>query len=80
MSQVTVYTNPSCGPCQGVKATLRRHKIIFNEVNLDEDKQARDLVKAEGFMSTPVLQVGQTFMGNPEAIIMWAKKNSKRDG
>ena len=75
---VVVYTQPGCGPCQGVKATLRRHKIIFSEVNIQADAEAYDYLVRSGAKGTPALRHGDTLLTDAEAIIMWAKQNSKR--
>lgn len=55
MTEVVVYTQPNCQPC---KATLRR----FNEASVTVIEHAaadyRDLLKAMGHQSAPVVMDG----------------------
>lgn len=61
---VTVYTQPNCGPCVGVKAALKREGIPFElrDITLDPDAHAR-LVEL-GYTGTPVVEhAGGHFKG-----------------
>jgi glutaredoxin len=58
---------------------LRRHKIIFTEVDIQKDAEARQYLIDNGVMGTPAVRVGQKLMRSPEDIITWAKANSRRD-
>lgn len=58
MSQVTVYTLPACPQCDTTKRYLKRQLIDFNEVNLQDDAQAYEMVRAKGFTQAPIVVVG----------------------
>ncbi|MGF1503552.1 MAG: NrdH-redoxin [Chloroflexi bacterium] len=56
--RVIVFTTPTCGFCNQVKAYLRRHKIRFREVDVSRDPAAaRDLARRSGQMGVPVLDI-----------------------
>lgn len=62
--QVTVYSQPGCGPCVAVKQYLAQRDIPFAERNIRADRQAlHDLLRA-GYQSTPVVVVdGEAVVG-----------------
>ena len=54
---VTVYTLPVCQKCDQTKTLMRREGIIFNEVDLSEDDEAREYVRDWlGFRQAPVVE------------------------
>ena len=54
-ASVTVYTIPSCPQCTATKRALTKRGVAFQEVDLTTDENARETLKAEGFMSAPVV-------------------------
>lgn len=59
---ITVYSSPLCGPCERMKAWLteRGHDFIVRDVMMDEE--AGELLERRDIRTTPVLQVGDTFV------------------
>jgi glutaredoxin-like YruB-family protein len=55
---ITVYTQPSCPPCQVVKAFLDHHNLSYFEKDISVDVKARDkLVYELESTSTPTITV-----------------------
>jgi glutaredoxin-like protein NrdH len=42
---ITVYGRPECGQCEQTKKLMERKGLSFNEINVDEDEEARKLVE-----------------------------------
>lgn len=59
MSKVTVYTLPACVQCDSTKRYLKRELIEFDEVKLQDDPQAYEMVRAKGFTQAPIVMVGE---------------------
>ena len=55
---ITVYTKPSCVPCQATKKALDRAGLAYEEVDISTDDAARDHVLALGYLQAPVVEVG----------------------
>ena len=58
--KVVVYTSPACTYCQVVKIFLKRNKINFEEIDIEENKEAAE----ELFKKTCQKTVPVTFAGN----------------
>lgn len=57
MTSITVYTQPSCGPCGSVKRWLTSQNIPYEEKGIEETISA-------GYRSTPVTTgMGMTIFG-----------------
>ena len=54
---ITVYSQPSCGPCVVTEAYLRKAGLPFDKVMITQDEHAADLVKSLGHERTPVVVV-----------------------
>lgn len=53
---VTVYsTGPTCQRCTLTKKHLTRLGVDFTEVRIDEDTDAAEALKAQGFTTAPVV-------------------------
>lgn len=65
MSEVTVYTTPTCPWCHRLKDFLRARGIAFTEVDVSRDPAAaRRLVELTGARSVPVTVAdGRTVVG-----------------
>ena len=62
---VMIYTTPTCGFCQQVKAYLNRRGVPFVERDLSRDPQAAsDMVRISGQQGVPVTVIdGQVVLG-----------------
>jgi len=45
MAQLTMYSNQWCGYCQRLKAQLKRENIPFDEIDIEQDPEAANLVE-----------------------------------
>lgn len=52
---VTLFTQPSCGPCMATKRHLEKVGIQHDVVNIQVDTAAGAMLKARGFTGTPVV-------------------------
>ena len=50
---VTVYTKPSCVQCNATKRALAKAGLAYREVDLTQDAEALETVKAMGYQSAP---------------------------
>ena len=50
---ITVYTKHWCGYCDMAKNYLRENNIEFTEINIDDDTDAREYMRAEGHRTAP---------------------------
>ena len=60
MSEIKVYTSESCGPCQMVKAHLKRKDFTYVERNISEDPEALTELENLGWSTTPVTLIGDS--------------------
>lgn len=75
MSNVTLYTQPGCGPCVGVKSQLKKKGIPFTELNVQEDPEAYAALKADApNKGTPALKHGPTFIRDMTDILQFIKE------
>jgi glutaredoxin-like protein NrdH len=58
MPTVTVFTTNQCPRCTVTKAHLRKRGVQFDEVNLSDHPSLAEKVKELGFMSAPLVLVG----------------------
>ena len=52
---ILIIYNRYCMQCKMVKRFLTENQIAFEEVNIDEQPEAVDWLKAQGFQSVPVI-------------------------
>ena len=45
MAQLTMYSTQWCGYCQRLKAQLKRENISFDEIDIEQDPKAANLVE-----------------------------------
>lgn len=55
-SLVTVYTKPDCVQCDATKRTLNKYDIPFTEINLSDNMEVLDRLKAAGWMRAPIVE------------------------
>lgn len=67
MEPVIVYWRPMCGYCEVLKRDLVRHGIAFTDVDIWNDRDQADIVRAAtgGDEIVPTVQVGERFFVNP---------------
>ena len=60
MDTIRLYSTRWCPDCRWTKQFLRERGILFEEINVDEDPDAEDLVLRvnEGRRKVPTLEVG----------------------
>ncbi len=56
---VVVYTLPSCVQCDSTKRMLERNNIEFETVDMSQDADALEMVKALGYSAAPVVIAGE---------------------
>lgn len=52
---ITVYTKPSCVQCNATKRALAKAGLSYSEIDLSEDAEALEAVKALGYQTAPVV-------------------------
>ena len=57
MEKVTIYTKYNCVQCKMTKKFLEEQGIAFKEVNIEEETQYVDELKANGYRQTPVVAI-----------------------
>lgn len=51
---LTIYTAPWCGDCRVAKAWLKKHNIVFKEVNIEEvPGAAEEVIRQTGKRAIP---------------------------
>lgn len=79
MTEVKVYSTPTCPWCQKAKEYLKDKGIEFMDVNVAEDAQGRtEMVEKSGQMGVPQIEInGKIIVGfNQEAIDKELSKDS----
>lgn len=63
MSQIILFSTPSCSWCKRAKRYLKENRVHFKEVNIERDsKAAQDLVKKTGQRGVPVIKIGSKWI------------------
>ncbi|WP_054952871.1 glutaredoxin-like protein NrdH [Flaviflexus massiliensis] len=55
---ITVYTKPSCVQCNATTRALNKAGLPYETVDLTEDAEALESVKALGYQQAPVVMAG----------------------
>lgn len=55
MTAITLYSKNNCPQCMMTKKFLAEKGVDFVEVNIDNEPQYIDQLKAQGFQSVPVI-------------------------
>lgn len=59
MTNIKIYSTPTCPFCKRAKAFFKEHNIEYEDINVAENEKARDeMVEKSGQMSVPVIEVG----------------------
>lgn len=68
MAEITLYTTPWCGDCRWTKKFLQERGVHFREVNIEESREAEELVLRvnDGRRKVPTIEVdGRYFACSP---------------
>jgi len=66
---VKVFTTVACSHCFVLKQFLKEHNIEFEEIDVSQDKKAREeMIKKSGQMEVPVIEI------NGEMVVGFDKK------
>lgn len=55
---ITVYSKPACVQCDATKRALKKAGLEYTEIDLMEDAEALEAVKALGYQQAPVIMAG----------------------
>ena len=55
---ITVYTKPACVQCNATTRALNKAGMAYDTVDLTEDAEALEAVKALGYQQAPVVMAG----------------------
>jgi glutaredoxin-like protein NrdH len=55
---VVIYTLPSCVQCDTTKRMMQKINVSYREVDLSENEDAYQMVKALGYSAAPVVFAG----------------------
>ena len=58
---ITVYSKPNCELCEMTKEFLKAHYVEFEEINVEENEEALELIKMHGFQGLPVVTRSENF-------------------
>ena len=50
---LTVYSKTVCPYCVQAKNFLKSKNIVFNEINIEQDQEARDFIMEQGHRTVP---------------------------
>ncbi|MAG45655.1 MAG: NrdH-redoxin [Nanoarchaeota archaeon] len=60
--KVKVYTSTTCGYCNVLKDFLKKHKIEFEEIDVNKDETAtKEMVEKTGTRGVPVTVIDNNF-------------------
>lgn len=54
---IKVYSKPNCMRCEMTKEFLKQHNVEFEEINVEENEEALEQIKASGWRRLPVVIV-----------------------
>lgn len=69
--KVILYSTPSCVYCRMAKDFFHRHRVVYEEYNVAEDREAREeMVHRSHQLGVPVIEIsGEVFVGFDPAVI-----------
>ncbi|MEO9249214.1 glutaredoxin-like protein NrdH [Citricoccus nitrophenolicus] len=65
MTTVTVYSKPACVQCNATYRALEKKGIAYETVDLSQDPEALEQIRALGYMQAPVVitETGENWSG-----------------
>ncbi len=57
---ITIYTRNDCVQCHATKRAMESRGLAFEMVNIDQQPEAADALRAMGFRQLPVVLAGET--------------------
>jgi len=71
MHKVKIYTTTYCPYCTLAKDWMKKHKLKFSEVNVENDTEAaKEMVSKSGQRSVPVIEIdGKIVVGFDKAAL-----------
>lgn len=77
MKSVTIYASDYCMFCHSAKALLAKKGLSFNEINVDSDRQLRQVMtQKSGRTSVPQIWIGEKHIGGCDDL--YALERSKQ--
>ncbi|MFC4128904.1 glutaredoxin family protein [Nocardia rhizosphaerae] len=68
-----MYTQPDCQPCKATKRTLDKLGAEYTLIDVTEEPDAIDAIRALGYQQTPVVVVGdEHWSGHRPEQLRWA--------
>ena len=59
MIKVRVFSTLSCPYCVTLKEFLKEHNVVFEDIDVSQDKKASDeMIEKSGQMGVPVVEIG----------------------
>ena len=79
---VTVYTKPACVQCNATYRALDKKGITYQSVDISQDAEALERLKALGYMQAPVVVTDQDHWSGfrPDKIAAIAEDGRSRIG
>lgn len=50
---ITVYSRTTCPYCDAAKQFLQQNQLHYEEINIDQDSQAKDFIVSQGLRTVP---------------------------
>jgi glutaredoxin len=69
MMSVKLYTKNGCGYCTMAKNWLKNKDISFEEINIEEQPQAREFVISEGHRTMPQIYINEKSIGGYQQLV-----------
>lgn len=57
---IIIYTRNDCVQCHATKRAMESRGVAFEMVNIDQQPEAADTLRAQGFRQLPVVMAGET--------------------
>ena len=52
---IKVYSKPNCELCEMTKEFLKAHYVEFEEINVEKNEEALEIIREKGFETLPVV-------------------------
>lgn len=65
--KIQIYTTQWCPDCWRAKRFLKENEVAFDEIDIEQDEQAVQLVmeKNNGRRTVPTIEIDGAYFGNP---------------